>query len=230
MPEEASERPPRHTPGLEREKVVKSALELLNEVGFEGLTLRRLASKLGVKASALYWHFENKQDLIDQLATAIIEDEIAQAGPRVFGDDTVWQDMLRGMGHGMRRALSRYRDGALIIAKADMTNSKSFQGRDLMIDSIMKQGLTGKQAMMALFTVGRYTLGCVFEEQADPRSAHYTEEASIERRRKALEAYPAMSKAFNDFAPDEIRNPDYHFNQGLELIIAGIEKQLTVSK
>ncbi len=41
---------------LDKSKVINSALELLNEVGIEGLTTRKLAQKLGVEQPTLYWH------------------------------------------------------------------------------------------------------------------------------------------------------------------------------
>jgi len=50
---------------LERDLVVNTALKLLDEVGLDGLTLRKLAAELGVQAPALYWHFKNKQALLD---------------------------------------------------------------------------------------------------------------------------------------------------------------------
>ena len=45
---------------LTREKVVRTALRLLDKVGLDGLTLRKLAAELRVQAPALYWHFKNK--------------------------------------------------------------------------------------------------------------------------------------------------------------------------
>lgn len=53
---------------LQRDTVVRAALTLLNEVGLDGLTTRRLAERLGVQQPALYWHFKNKQALIGALA------------------------------------------------------------------------------------------------------------------------------------------------------------------
>ena len=46
---------------IQREAVVARALDLLDEVGIEGLTMRRLADAMGIKAASLYWHFSNKQ-------------------------------------------------------------------------------------------------------------------------------------------------------------------------
>src|SRR5262249_31947220 len=59
---------------LERDGVVRVALRLLDEWGLDGLSLRRLAAELGVKAPALYWYFESKQELLDEMADAMLEE------------------------------------------------------------------------------------------------------------------------------------------------------------
>ena len=45
--------------------IVQAALDLLDETGMDGLTVRALASRLGVQAPALYWHVPSKQALLD---------------------------------------------------------------------------------------------------------------------------------------------------------------------
>jgi len=52
---------------LDRKRVADTALKLLNEVGLDGLTLRAIAKELDVKAPALYWHFKDKQALLDEM-------------------------------------------------------------------------------------------------------------------------------------------------------------------
>ena len=58
-------------PRLDRSQIVQAALDLLDAVGFDGLTMRSLAKKLGVKAASLYWHVHDKQDLLSLLADEI---------------------------------------------------------------------------------------------------------------------------------------------------------------
>ncbi|HNG17360.1 TetR family transcriptional regulator, partial [Accumulibacter sp.] len=53
---------------LQPNTVIRAALDLLNEVGVDGLTTRKLAERLGVQQPALYWHFRNKRALLDALA------------------------------------------------------------------------------------------------------------------------------------------------------------------
>ena len=59
---------------LRRGDVLDGALAILDEFGLADLTMRRLATALGVQPGALYWHFPNKQTLLGALADKILED------------------------------------------------------------------------------------------------------------------------------------------------------------
>ena len=56
---------------LDRRQVAAAGLKLLNEAGLHGLTLRAIAKELDVKAPALYWHFKDKQALLDEMAVPV---------------------------------------------------------------------------------------------------------------------------------------------------------------
>jgi AcrR family transcriptional regulator len=51
---------PRERGSLDRATIVATALRLLDEVGIDGLSTRRLATELGIKSASLYWHFKDK--------------------------------------------------------------------------------------------------------------------------------------------------------------------------
>ncbi|WP_301925125.1 TetR/AcrR family transcriptional regulator [Corynebacterium glaucum] len=57
---------------LSREAIVDTALDILSQYGLADVSMRRIAGVLGVAPGALYWHIENKQELIAALADAII--------------------------------------------------------------------------------------------------------------------------------------------------------------
>jgi TetR/AcrR family transcriptional regulator, tetracycline repressor protein len=217
----------RRAPHLEREKVVAAALQLLNEVGFEGLTLRRLAAKLDVKAAALYWHFDNKQDLINEVAGAIIDEKIA-AG--TLPEHASWREVLTHMAHATRAALMQYRDGALIIASADLSKSNMFDGRELITRRLIDGGLPADMVVFGFFTVGRYTLGCVFEEQADPYSSDKRLQIGRELWPTIKTDYPAIAQTISALHDKGIPyDPAVHFEQGLMLILDGIAFRLKQS-
>jgi TetR/AcrR family tetracycline transcriptional repressor len=62
---------------VNRERIVIVALDLLDENGLAGLTLRELAGRLGIRAPTLYWHVRDKRELLDLLAAAILDEALA---------------------------------------------------------------------------------------------------------------------------------------------------------
>jgi AcrR family transcriptional regulator len=103
---------PRPRPGADRhtrDGIVATALGLLEQTGLPDLSMRRLAAELGVQPSALYWHFENKQSLLAEIADRIVEsaDPVAATGD---GDADV-----TAVAFALRDALLAHRDGAEIV-------------------------------------------------------------------------------------------------------------------
>ena len=88
---------------LKREQVVRVALPLLDEVGLDGLTVRRLAERLGVQNPALYWHFKNKQALLDAMAKTMLADALADIQPPSADDR--WAEWLADVSGRFHRAL-----------------------------------------------------------------------------------------------------------------------------
>ena len=98
---------------LSRETVIRAALDLLNEVGVDGLSTRRLAERLGVQQPALYWHFKNKRELLDALSRQMLVERHTRGIPQP-GEH--WRAFLHDNAMSFRRGLLAYRDGARIHA------------------------------------------------------------------------------------------------------------------
>ena len=94
-----------------RSDVVEHALAVLDRYGLADLSMRRLAGDLGVRASALYWHFPSKQALL-----AAVADEVLRRGDRPV--DGSWDEQVRGYAHALRDAMLAYRDGGELVAAA----------------------------------------------------------------------------------------------------------------
>lgn len=50
-----------------KEKILNAALTLFSEKGYNAVSVRHIAAEVGIKASSLYNHFENKQDILHEL-------------------------------------------------------------------------------------------------------------------------------------------------------------------
>src|SRR5207253_1974177 len=77
---------------LTREAVVARALELGNAEGLDAVSLRRLATELRVTPMALYRHVGDKQDLINAMTEAVLEDIDLSRG---FSPGMAWTDRIR---------------------------------------------------------------------------------------------------------------------------------------
>src|SRR5262249_24840066 len=78
--------------GLTRDAVVQRALEIGDEEGLEALSVRRLASDLGVPPMALYRYVRDKNDLYNAMLEAVMADFDLTAGIR---PTMPWQRQVR---------------------------------------------------------------------------------------------------------------------------------------
>ncbi len=124
---------------LDRKIVIATALKLLDEVGLEALTLRRLAERLGVQAPAIYWHFKNKQDLLDEMATTVMRDESVRLKAKAHLKGKAW---LRWYGRSVRRMLLGYRDGARMISGTRLTDPTLYESMEESLGKLRDAGFS----------------------------------------------------------------------------------------
>ncbi|MEU8385725.1 TetR/AcrR family transcriptional regulator C-terminal domain-containing protein [Streptosporangium sp. NPDC048865] len=149
----------RHT----RATVMCTALRLLDELGLDGLTTRRLAQELDVQPPALYRHFGGKRELLDHMAATMIEDAFAHLARPGPGQD--WAGWLAERGRALRRSLLSRRDGArLHIGARPVGNRDAIS--DSAIEVLGEAGFSPAEARRAVLVISRYTVGWVVEEQA----------------------------------------------------------------
>ncbi|MDQ6522336.1 TetR family transcriptional regulator [Nocardioides sp. LHD-245] len=101
--------------------MVERAIEVLDEHGLDALSMRRLAGDLGVQPGALYHHFTNKDALL-----AAIADEILRRGRRP-AEIMAWDAEAHLLCLGLRDAMRRHRDGALLIAGVHRSDAEALE-------------------------------------------------------------------------------------------------------
>ena len=72
--------------------MVDRALALADKSGLDALTIRKLATELGVTPMALYWHFRGKDELLEGLAERLwseIDLTVDRAAP--------WTEQIRSL-------------------------------------------------------------------------------------------------------------------------------------
>lgn len=207
---------------LDRRRVADTALALLNEAGLDGLTLRAIAKELDVKAPALYWHFKDKQALLDEMATEMYRRMIA--GTPLDPGDT-WQERLLKANRGLRSALLGYRDGAKVFSGSRFTGAVHAEQMEDTLRLFTAAGFALADAVRATSTTYLYTLGFVTEEQGvEPLPGERREGYDIDERARLMADFPLAAQAGAEIFADYER----HFEEGLALVIAGIEARYGV--
>jgi TetR/AcrR family tetracycline transcriptional repressor len=144
---------------LNRQVVVQRALQLVDELGFENLTTRRLGQELGVEGPALYRHFKSKADLVDSMAAAILLPVLTPPEP---GEP--WDAWLLALGRRSLKAVLQYRDGAKIVATA-----LPVEPLDLLSKPIREAGFASRDAQYASKLFARFMVGWQLQEDSETR-------------------------------------------------------------
>lgn len=90
---------------LDRGTAVRAAIEILDEEGVAGLSMRKLGSRLGTAATTLYWHVANKDELLD-LAFDEVMQELPDLNATRTGD---WRADVRQALDSLREMALRHR-------------------------------------------------------------------------------------------------------------------------
>src|SRR5580698_10706170 len=138
---------------LDQGAVVGAAVEVLNSVGLDGLSLRLVAERLGVQAPALYWHVHNKAELISLMAATF-----AEAASRGNAAGKTWREKLVLAGRSRREAMLKQRDSARVCVIAQPTRSPA-DAEPQLTAHLVAEGLSTRQALSYQAAVIAYTVG-----------------------------------------------------------------------
>jgi AcrR family transcriptional regulator len=211
----------RRTP-LNRERVLRAAIDLADQGGFESLTMRRLANELGVEAMSLYNHVASKDDLLDGMVDLVFA-EIEP--PSTNGD---WKTAMRMRAVSTRDALGRHRwaiglmEGRTSHGPANMTLHNAVLG------CLRGAGFTMEMTVHAYSLQDAYIYGFALQERdMSPESA---EDFAAEAQRQMheyqalLDDYPHAAEVVGGHIAKVGYDYTTEFLFGLDLILESLDK------
>jgi TetR/AcrR family tetracycline transcriptional repressor len=202
-------------PALDPARIVDAAMAVLDEHGLDGLTVRRIADRLAVRNPALYWHVASRQEIVDRLAERILLAAEAADEP-----GAPWQARLRGMARAFRRAMLAHRDGARVVASANLGTGPQVARVEGALAFLAEAGFTEHDSLLGVLAVFDYTLGATMEEQADPGRRDDTPSSRPDGRALAPRLAAAMAAMARPFDGDAV------FEGGLGLLLDGLATRL----
>ena len=215
---------------LDRDRVVRVALELLDEVGLEGLSMRRLADRLGIKAASVYWHVRDKEELLDLVFDRVIgEIEVPEPEP------SRWRGQVAEVARDIRRVTNRHRDIARVQLGRFPIGPNALTFSEGLHAILRAGGLPDRTSAYAGQLLPLYVSAFALEEGSGLRSPS-GEEASPEDVLDAIRGYlgslpaerfPNLVALAGDITGGD---PDERFEFGLELLLDGLERRLMRGK
>ncbi|WP_129668913.1 TetR/AcrR family transcriptional regulator [Phytoactinopolyspora endophytica] len=148
-------RTPGQRAGLTRESVLQAAHKLLIERGLDGLSMRGLATRLGVAPNAIYSHVANKTALVDELLDEVL------AAVVVPDPDTTEANagLVRIMTSSYTVLLDHPDLVPLYLARQGARGPHAQRLGDVMFALLAQAGVTGPAAHEARRVLIVYTIG-----------------------------------------------------------------------
>lgn len=200
---------------LSHEAVARAALEFLDRHGLEELSMRRLATELGVGTMTLYGYFRSKDELLD----AVVDAAVAERPPVAAGGP--WQERLRALMRGSREGLDRHPAIVKVRMQRPVLRPEALRFCEQTMALLAEAGLGTDDAARTFRLLFTYVLGYSgFSPQGSEEDAARTSHEAM----RALPPgdYPAMHAARDELARAMAGTGAFEF--GLDVIVAGIER------
>lgn len=188
--------------------MIEAGLALLDEAGLDGLTMRKVAERLGVQLNTVYWHVAGKPQLLAALADRIIAGCAEEPLPEP------WRERVEVLAHRLRRAMLRHRDGGRVVAGRYVIGSHTMAFGEKMVGALLDAGYPPREAAWATWTIGYYIFGLVQEEQAGPEADLAAMAAAVDPAN-----HPSMAATLEYHRPVDF---DERFQFGLTIMLEGL--------
>ncbi|MEO3883761.1 TetR/AcrR family transcriptional regulator [Nonomuraea sp. B5E05] len=212
------------TPGRSREEIVRAAVEMLDQEGLSGLSMRKLGAKLSAGATSLYWYVATKDELLE-LAYDEVWGEMTVPDPDRVG----WRDSASALAHGMRQVVLRHPWSADLIGRLPALGPHAMDVADRMRKMFKAAGFTGLDIDFANATLTAYVFGMTIPETAwnATMGARYDPDEMRAAVARAAAGHPDMLERINmDSYDDPMAMREMCFDFGLVSMLDGLERRL----
>ncbi|GAA1954041.1 TetR/AcrR family transcriptional regulator [Catenulispora subtropica] len=220
---------PRST--LTPDQIVRSAIELLDEEGLDGLNMRALGKRLDAAATAVYWHIKTKDDLV-RLAADAVWSEVNLSDPR----RSDWRTAAATTARSLHAMLIRHPWLSQAFAAYLLYGPGKSRHDDHTLAIYESAGFTPAAADRAAAAVLMYVLGSALAPAAQvslnrrlatggPDAARSLDEA-MAHAVEIARGFPHLRERIDSPAADYAGTPESSFEFGLKAILDGFEAEL----
>ena len=207
-----SDQESRGEPPLSLDRIVATAIELLDAKGVDGLTMRGLADRLGAGAMSLYWHVDNKEEVFDLALDSVLE----YRGAPLTVESQDWRGDVVHMLEDWRASMLRHPWSASLLPRRAL-GPNILSRLELLSKTLSRAGVADANLNVAIWSLWNYVMGATitrgsFDLSDDDMAA------AQQRLTRLSERYPTIERSRllldNDW--------DGAFRKGLDFLLDGV--------
>jgi TetR/AcrR family transcriptional regulator, tetracycline repressor protein len=215
LPDDAAERT-----RLTRAAVADRALALADTSGLDALTIRKLATELGVTPMALYWHFHGKEELLDGLADRLwgeMDLSVDRSAP--------WTEQIRRLFESLLTVLRAHPAAPDLLLRSKKPAGAALNVTELVLDILRTAGFSPEDASFVTRSALWTGITLVMSEPGI-ESLDGAERAELQRKKQVLYAtqspvkFPRLVECALPLTACD--NPEEHYRFGVDLFIGGL--------
>lgn len=207
---------------LSRKAILDTGLRIVDRDGIEALTMRRLASELGVNPMSIYHHLPGKAAVL----SGLVEEVFSQMDLAVPSGGESWQQQVKDTAHAYRRIARAHPNLALqIVSDTTAVSGAVVAAGAPFFEALEQAGLPPRSIVEAVDTVVDFIHGFMLGEASNDSETFDLGPDLLDRVR-ALPAgtAPALSRVAEALGEDGLCYEfDRGFEAGLDILVKGIE-------
>jgi AcrR family transcriptional regulator len=205
---------------LSRDRILQAALELADEGGIESLTMRKLGQVLGFEAMSLYNHVANKDDLLDGLLDAVL-DETEPPSPA-----GAWQAAIRSSAISVHEALTRHPWACPLLMSPGHIRPARLQYLDSLLGRLRDAGFSADATYHAYHVLDAHIFGfSLWQANHSYNAVLVSDLAAALDRMIPVDVYPYLHEHGEQHLTKGPLHDVSAFELGLDFILAGLTKR-----
>jgi AcrR family transcriptional regulator len=204
---------------LSRDRILRAALELADELGIDELSMRKLGQRLGFEAMSLYNHVANKDDVLDGMLELVLAETDAPS------PDGAWDEAIRASALSVHAALRRHPWAASRLMTFAGALPPRLRYMDTLLGRLRAAGFSSDTTYHAYHVLDGHIFGfSLWENAHNYTPADTGEMAGMLDRLIPVDELPHLHEHARQHMTEGPHRHVSAFEYGLDLILEGLRK------
>jgi len=199
-------------PALNRSRIARAALAVVDRDGLDGLSMRHLGAELGVEGMAIYRYFPNKAAVLAEVVEVLLAELVIPPPSEV-----PWQAVFRELSRAYRGLLLRHPHAIPLLAALPLSDPATARAAGAVMAQLRAAGFDAQSALKTLATITSYVVGVA---QWEVGTASFRAQPGG----KPFPLPPGADRYLVELAPQLAEDDcEETFEFGLDVIVRGLE-------